>query len=215
VRSDLVVCVDIDGTLGLYHEHFHSFAEAYVGRQLPDPKDWKGDAAQSFWSYLGLSRQTYRRVKLAYRQGGLKRSMPLYTPDMLWPDEFTFLVRRMKVELWLCTTRPYLQLGNIDEDTRHWCRRNKIRHDMILWGDRKYQEAVRVAQRHGQRVIFVLDDDPQLLYQASRAMKHPVEDDRRQVLLDRPWNRLSMWPRCFSLEEALTAIAEAVKNERT
>lgn len=212
MRSDLVVCVDIDGTLGEYHSHFQGFAEAYVGRQLPHPNQWRG--GESFWSYLGLSRQTYRRVKLAYRQGGLKRSMPMrYTGDM-GASEFTYRVRQKRLELWLCTTRPYLQLGNVDDDTRHWCRRNKIRYDFIAWGDRKYTDAVRIAKQNGQRIIFVLDDDPQLLYQAGRAMKHPVEDDRRQVLMDRPWNRLSMWPRCFTFNEALTAIAEAVKNER-
>ena len=213
MRSDLVVCVDIDGTLGQYHEHFHRFAQDWTGRELVEPKYWKGNGTVPFWTHLGLSRQTYRRAKLAYRQGGLKRSMPTYDPGML-ASEFTYRVRQMRLELWLCTTRPYLQLGNIDEDTRHWCRRNKIRYDYIIWGDRKYQDAVRIAKQNGQRVIFVLDDDPQLLYQAGRAMKHPVEDDRRQYLMDRPWNRLSLWPRCFNLNEALTAIAEAVENER-
>jgi hypothetical protein len=211
LRSDFVVCVDIDGTLGQYHEHFHAFAEAWTGRTLPEPKLWKGDTIQSFWSYLGMSRQTYRKVKLAYRQGGLKRSMPTYDSGMT-ASEFTYRVRYAHLELWLCTTRPYLQLGNIDEDTRHWCRRNKIRYDQIMWGEKKYQDAVREARRHGQKVIVVLDDDPLLVAQGFQA-RGRVMDHSGEFIMDRPWNRLSAWPRCFTFNEALTAIAEAVKNE--
>jgi hypothetical protein len=210
MRSDLVVCCDIDGTLGQYHEHFRRFAEGWTGRSLPDPLQWKGQ--ENFWSYLGLSRQTYRRVKLAYRQGGMKRSMPTYDPGIT-ASEFTYRVRQMKLELWLCTTRPYLQLGGIDDDTRHWCRRNSIRYDNIMWGEKKYIDAVRVARQQGQRVIFVLDDDPLLVAQGFQA-RGRVMDHAGEFVMDRTWNRLSAWPRCFTFNEALTAIAEAAKHAR-
>ena len=215
MRSDFVVCVDIDGTLGQYHEHFHRFAQDWTGRELVEPKYWKGNGTVPFWTHLGLSRQTYRRAKLAYRQGGLKRSMPTYDPGML-ASEFTKRVREMRLELWLCTTRPYLMLGGIDEDTRHWLRRNSIRHDFITWGEHKYQDAYRLARQNGQRIVAVFDDDPQLLHQASRArpVEQRVEGAYYEFLIDRPWNHLSMWPRCFTFNEALTAIAEAVENER-
>lgn len=209
MRSDRVVLCDIDGTLGKYHEHFHQFAEGYVGRQLPEPRYWKGEGVGSFWSHLGLSRQTYRRVKLAYRQGGMKRSMPTLDLGMT-ASEFTYRVRQLRFELWLCTTRPYLMLGNVDEDTRHWLRRNKIRHDLILWGEKKYQEAYRIARQNGQQIVAVFDDEPGLISQAFVAGGRSM-DPVKEFLIDRPYNRLSPWPRCFTFTEAMTAIAEAVR----
>lgn len=65
----------------------------------------------------------------------------------------------------LATTRPYLSLENVDEDTRHWTKRNGIVHDFIIWGEHKYRE----LSRFGDRVVSVLEDDPALLRQAMAA----------------------------------------------
>jgi phosphoglycolate phosphatase-like HAD superfamily hydrolase len=167
-----IVGLDIDGTLGAYHEHFHSFAEGYLGRSLPRPEEFTGE--KKFWQHLGLSRATYRKIKLAYRRGGLKRSMPVFDGA----SELSQSLRRRGAEVILCTTRPYLSLENVDEDTRHWTRRNKVVHDSIIWGERKYQELARLGR---DRVVAVLEDEPLLVKQAQAA-------GLTAVMRDRPYN---------------------------
>jgi hypothetical protein len=83
--------------------------------------------------------------------------------------------------VWICTTRPYLRLDNIDPDTREWLRRNKIQHDAVLWGSNKYRELVRIAGR--ERVVAVLDDLPEMAEQAASVGIAPV------YLRDQPYNR--------------------------
>lgn len=147
--------IDIDGTLGVYHSHFINFAEAWLGRTLPPADGYTGG---SFAKYLGLSKATYRKIKLAYRRGGLKRSMPV-VPGA---SDLTRSLRQRGAIVVLCTTRPYLSLENVDEDTRHWAKRNRIAHDYIIWGEHKYRELARF----GGRVVSVLEDEPALLRQA-------------------------------------------------
>ena len=71
-----VVACDIDGTLGDYHAHFVNFAQQYLGRKLPLVENYQSN--RRFAEYLGISLPEYRTIKLAYRQGGLKRSMPIF-----------------------------------------------------------------------------------------------------------------------------------------
>lgn len=149
--------IDIDGTLGDYHAHFIRFAEGYTGRTLPNPRDI--NPAQPFRMFLGLGSTTYRACKLAYRQGGMKRSMPCYAGA----SELTVSLRRSGAEVWICTTRPFNQLGNVDSDTRHWLRRNGIQYDNLLWGEGKYRDLARMAPN---RVVAVLEDLPKLRMQA-------------------------------------------------
>lgn len=150
--------LDIDGTLGEYHEHFWQFACAWTGRDLPHPRDYRGG---SFAGFLGLAKSTYRKIKLAYRRGGLKRSMPVRDGA----PELASGLRKRGALVILCTTRPYLSLENIDEDTRHWAKRSKIEHDAIIWGEHKYAELARF----GSRVVAALDDEPALINSARRA----------------------------------------------
>lgn len=146
-----VVGLDIDGTLGLYHEHFLRFAAMYLQRELP--ATWNGDVP--FWRLLGTSKATYRQIKLAYRQGAQKRSMPV-VPGA---PELTRAVRAVGAEVWVCTTRPYLRLDNIDPDTRFWLRHNRFQYDGVLFGERKYYD---LAQLVGSaRVVGVLEDEPE------------------------------------------------------
>lgn len=150
--------IDIDGTIGKYHEHFRQFAAGYFGQEMPSVPY---EGPESFYRYLGVSRGRYRRAKLAYRQGGLKRSMPVY-------DGMADVVaglRRRGALVAICTTRPYLSLENIDEDTREWLRRNGIQRDAIVWGEHKYRDLVRLYGK--DRVVAVVDDLPELLGQAS------------------------------------------------
>lgn len=154
-----IVALDIDGTLGDYHRHFLRFASEWIGRPMPSPGDINPGLPLS--RFMGVSKSTYRQCKLAYRQGGLKRSMPVYDGA----SELSRVLRKMGAEVWICTTRPYLRLDNIDPDTRHWLRRSKIQYDAVIWGENKYRDLVRSVGVH--RVVAVMDDLPELAQQAS------------------------------------------------
>src|SRR5262245_39208577 len=106
-----IVSFDIDGTLGDYHGHFANFAQGYLGRSLP--RDFPGG---DFSEYLRIDKGTYRQIKLAYRQGGMKRTMPAYNRM----GHIVQLAKEWGCEVWLMTTRPYLRLDNVDPDTRFW-----------------------------------------------------------------------------------------------
>lgn len=174
-----IVALDIDGTLGDYHGHFTRFAEQWTGRNLPDPEE--NTSGIPFHKHLGISKATYRQCKLAYRQGGMKRSMPVYPGA----SDLTKYIRSCGVQVWICTTRPYLRLDNIDPDTRHWLRRGEgpgksIQYDAVLFGEHKYRDLWSIA---GNRVLFVVDDLPPMLVQAKDA------GDYYTVLRDQPYNR--------------------------
>ena len=170
-----VVALDIDGTLGDYHGHFTRFAEAWIGRSLPPPD--KNTEGVEFYKWLGMSRSTYNDCKLAYRQGGMKRSMPCYDDAA---DVVAYLRKHLKYEVWICTTRPYLRLDNVDPDTRHWLRRNKIQYDGLLYGSTKYRDLVRSVAH--ERVAMVVDDLPKYIKQAVR-LGLPT------AMRDQPYNR--------------------------
>lgn len=155
-----VVALDIDGTSGDYHGHFTWFAELYTGKPMPPADKYTGGVP--FHKWLGVSRSTYNTMKLAYRQGGFKRSMPPYEGI----GEFTRYVRSKGVQVWICTTRPYLRLDNIDPDTRHWLsKRAHMQYDSILYGPNKYRDLVRAVGQ--ERILVVYDDLPEMIEQAS------------------------------------------------
>jgi hypothetical protein len=159
-----IVALDIDGTLGNFHLHFTRFAAQWTGRTMPDPSLNTGGIPLFRW--LGMSKSTYRECKLAYRQGGLKRSMPVYDGAA----DLTRHIRNKGAQVWICTTRPYLRLDNIDPDTRHWLRRNGIQHDAVLYGEHKYRDLVKNAGP--DRVIMVVDDLPEMIDQALSLKLH-------------------------------------------
>lgn len=163
--------LDIDGTMGLYHEHFLRFARAWLGvDKWPGPKDTRSqgidwpddmfDGTCSLAEYMGVSKSRYRQVKLAYRRGGLKRSMPAYKGAA----ELTRALRARGARVWVCTTRPFLQHDNVEPDTREWLRRNRIQYDAVLSGEHKYRDLVKAVGR--ERVVAVLDDLPEMIRQA-------------------------------------------------
>jgi len=173
-----VVGIDIDGTLGRYHEHFLRFAREWLGagEYWPGPLATRGERTldggpvpwddQAYYGegslaeYMGVSKHTYRQCKLAYRQGGLKRSMPVY------PGARELLVAlRRRAWVVLCTTRPYLHLNNIEPDTVEWLRRNRMPYDALSMGEHKYRD---LRKQYGEMVAAVLDDDPALLSQARK-----------------------------------------------
>lgn len=154
-----VAAIDIDGTSGAYHPHFIWFAELWLGKELPSPTAYTGGVP--FHKYLGISRDTYNKIKLAYRQGGMKRSMPVYEGI----GDFTKYVRACGVQVWICTTRPYLNLSNIDPDTRAWLKRAGMQYDGLLYGPHKYHDLVRAVGR--ERIVIVYDDLPKMIEQAT------------------------------------------------
>ncbi len=154
-----VVGLDIDGTLGQYHQHFVVFLNNYFGRPFVQ-MEWNGEG--EFSDHLGLTKHEYREAKLAYRQGGYKRWMPVYPGAA----ELVAALHRLDVEVWLCTTRPWLRLDNIDPDTREWCRRTGIEFDGMLFGEDKYAQLL--ARVGPQRIVAVVDDEVGQLQQAYR-----------------------------------------------
>jgi len=157
-----VIALDIDGTLLDYHGHFTRFANGYFAIDA-DPHGY--DARLPFYKYLGVSKTAYRKCKLAYRRGELKRSLPpLEAP---YPDAraLTKTMRGWGCDIWLCTTRPYLSHDSVDEATRHNLRRNGVVYQGIIWGEHKYRELVREVGR--DRIVGVLDDLPEMCNQAT------------------------------------------------
>lgn len=167
-----VVGMDIDGTMALWHEHFLWFASQYLGREMP--QQYAGSSTLP--AHMGVSKAVYRAVKLAYRQSGLKRAVPM-VPGAA---EMAHQVRRAGAEFWVCTTRPYLRLDNIDPDTREWLKRNHIRYDGVLFGESKWRDLRQLVG--SSRVIGVADD---LQDQAARAGRANLPT----YLVNRPYNK--------------------------
>jgi len=170
-----IIALDVDGTLGDYHSHFLNFAANWIGKPMPHPEDI--NPGLRLHQFMGVPLRTYRECKLAYRQGGLKRWMPCYEGA----SEMTRALRRAGSEVWICTTRPYLRLDNIDPDTREWLRRNDLVYDAVLYGDDKYRELKRQVK---PRVAGVLEDLTELWLEARRLFPDAVV-----CLRDQPYNR--------------------------
>lgn len=192
-----VVALDVDGNLGDYHGHFLSFASNWYGKTMPNPDEI--NPGLPLHKFMGVSRISYRECKLAYRQGGLKRWMPAYDGA----SNLTRCIQNAGAEVWICTTRPYLRLDNIDPDTREWLRRNRIRYNAVLFGDQKYKELKRQA---GDRVCSIADDLPELLQKAS------LLGYDRLYIRDQPYNQLGKLPR-FKRFHNLHELWQYVRND--
>lgn len=160
-----VVALDIDGTLGNYHSHFLSFATDWLGKML----DWNwNDKRGEFSEALGLDKETYRQIKLAYRQGGQKRTMPVFPGA----SDLVAAIREAGAEVWCCTTRPWQRLDNIDPDTREWFRRAGVEFDGVIYGEDKYLELANIVGK--ERVAAILDDEPEQYVAACRMFGNKV-----------------------------------------
>jgi hypothetical protein len=159
-----IVACDIDGTLGDYHTHFVNFAQQYLGRKLPSVENYQSN--RRFAEYLGISLPEYRTIKLAYRQGGLKRSMPIF----LGSQSLLSTIQEAGCELWLTTTRPYLRLDGIDPDTRFWLERHGIGYAGLLYDEDKYARLAENIDR--RRVVLVIDDLTEQVAAASAYFGH-------------------------------------------
>jgi hypothetical protein len=188
------VAFDIDGTMGNYHANFLEFIRRYLGDQMPEIAS-DTNPGLPMWEWLGIPHRDYRDAKLAYRQGGWKRWMPCYP----MAAEATNFIREQGAEVWLCTTRPYLRLDNVDPDTREWLRRNEVEYDALLFDPAhesdgtKYDELARQA---GSRVASIVDDLPEMIQAAERAFYGSV--NRKwlvPILREQPYNGTFKWDR--------------------
>lgn len=149
-----VVALDIDGTLGDYYEHLRWFAELYL--QRPVTIDWEFAPTAEFSDALQLDKETYRQIKLAYRQGGMKRCLPVFPGADVIPQ---VIRRHHGVQVWICTTRPWQRLDNIDPDTQFWLNHNMGRVDGVIYGEDKYLDLIDIVGK--DRIIGVMDDLPE------------------------------------------------------
>jgi hypothetical protein len=144
----------------MYHRHFIEYAWQWLGRGVPAWHSYEIEVP--LHTFLGVSKTTYRRIKLGFRQGGLKRSMPAYEHA----SELSRSLRQAGALVMVCTTRPYLHLSNIEPDTREWLRRNRVQYDAIFYGEHKYRNLAREFGR--DRVVAILDDLPEMWEQARK-----------------------------------------------
>ena len=148
-----VVAIDIDGTIGDYYEHFRWFAELYLQRKLEIR--WDFTDTMEFSDALGLTKEVYRDIKLAYRQGGMKRCLPVFEGT----KEMVASLRGNNIQVWICTTRPWQRLDNIDPDTQFWIQHNVGRVDGVIYGEDKYLDLVDIVGKG--RIVGVVDDLPE------------------------------------------------------
>lgn len=193
-----IVAVDIDGTLADYHGWFLGFAEGYLGREMPGPEEM--NPGLPLHEFMGLNKDTYRQVKLAYRQGGMKRSMPAFSGAA----ELTRAIEEAGAEVWICTTRPYLRLDNIDPDTREWLGRNGITYTCLTFGEDKYETLVEYVG--AERIVAVVEDLPKQVHKAGAV-------GLKVYTPERPYNS-TVDNRFHSLDEIKAQVLKDIKNWR-
>src|SRR5207237_8921310 len=84
------------------------------------------------------------------------------------------------------------RLDNIDPDTRHWLKRNRIAFDHAIYSEHKYKELGQLVDR--ERVVAVLDDLGEMYDEAAEQFRDDVpilkrsrynaDVDRRYVVED-------------------------------
>lgn len=203
-----VVAIDIDGTLADYHERFINFAVDWLGHDYGKPRgqlayDGTEPHREWFTRVMGVDVTTFRTIKLAFRQGGMKRNMPIYRESVHTVNH----VRESGAEVWLTTTRPWERFDRVDPDTRHWLSEHKIEFDGLIYDDDKMQA---LAERvDPARVVAVVDDLPEVLEEA-----HALFDNSVTILRKTVHNRGVHWPREGYMGEVRRWIGESITNWR-
>lgn len=201
-----VVAIDIDGTLGDYHSHLNHFAEQWLGFGWSGPA-YDGNEPHRDWfcRTFGVDATTFRAIKLAFRQGGMKRTMPVYPGAR----ELTADLMEAGAEVWVTTTRPWDRFDRVDPDTREWLARNGIPYHGLLYDDDKMHA---LADRIGaDRVCFILDDIPDVLEEADRLFW-----PGSTVLRATEYNRGVKWPvKAAGLAEAKAMAAAHILEWET
>ncbi len=192
-----VVALDIDGTLGDYHGHLLKFAANYFYDKpwLKHPSV-NYDGSTDLATFMGVSKEQYRAMKLAFRQGGMKRTLPVFPGA----PEFTHQLRHRGIQIWICTTRPYNRLDNIDPDTQDFLLRNNFLWDYMIYDEDKYDELLVRIDRG--RVVACIEDLPDKWDRAYELGLNPLLRQTR-------WNAaVHRTPSFRSYAEALSIIDE-------
>lgn len=204
-RLKPIVVLDIDGTLGDYHGHFFKFALRYLG--MEDGFRFRqyngiGSYREWFLKQTGVDPRTWYDIKLAYRQGAQKRSMPIYDGA----EELCVGMREVGAELWLCTTRPFMRLDRIDPDTRFWLSRYNIQYDGLIHDDDKYQ---LLSERiNGDRIVAILDDEIEQVQLADNIFGTAIP-----FLRHNGYNSLASYPQSiYDLHDARRAFISRIKT---
>jgi hypothetical protein len=199
-----VVALDIDGTMGMYHDHFLYFASGYLNQQIKDHYVANQPFKEWFCYNYRVSEDIWHDIKLAYRQGGMKRTMPVYTDA----KTLASAVRSAGAELWVTTTRPYIRHDNIDPDTREWLRRNHINYDYLIYDGHKYDKLARLVGH--ERVCAVVDDLIEEVEEAEKLFGPEVP-----ILRKTKYNRSYQYPRqATSLLMAMRIVEDKIKQWR-
>jgi phosphoglycolate phosphatase-like HAD superfamily hydrolase len=204
-----IVAIDIDGTLGDYHGHFLKFAADYLGlAHVRNTYTGEGSFKQWFIKhYLGNptvgGERNWHEIKLAYRQGAQKRSMPVYEGAA----QLCQTIQDDGAELWLTTTRPYQRLDNIDPDTQEWLSRHGIEYDGFVYGDNKYERLAEIIDK--DRVCAVVDDLKDMYHVAGMIFGWRVP-----ILQETQWNRAHHAGGPKTLEETWMLINMRLKEWR-
>lgn len=166
-----VVGIDIDGTLGNYHDHFVWYLNnVYFPYELKNyHPNWSNTDTGEFSEALGLEKGEYRASKLAYRMGGLKRCMPMFENDENHFDSNVVrreiqYIRSQGIQVWICTQRPWLSLTTVDPDTQYWLEHNVGKVDGLIYGEDKYLDLIDIVGKG--RILGVIDDLPENIERA-------------------------------------------------
>lgn len=171
-----VVALDIDGTMARWHEHFFKFAEHWLGKAVftywdastMGRKKRYYDGSLPIHEWMHISKEEYRQCKLAFRQSGLKRSMPSWGS----PSWLSSSLVGAGMEVWVTTTRPYLRVDNIDPDTRIWLARNQVEYTGLIYDEDKYARLIEIVGK--ERIIAVVDDEGECYDRAEELGLHPI-----------------------------------------
>lgn len=202
------VGIDIDGTLGDYHRHFLMCAEMFLQRPMPKPEEI--NPLMPLHKFIGVDKRKYREIKMAYRQGRWKRSMPVFP----YARQMTLDLRRAGICISICTTRPFNQLGEVDADTRWWLRHHGIQHDLLIWGPHKYRDLTRAAGKNN--IVAVIDDELEQMERCFRIgipfylRNQPYNQTHQLIAPHRGLRHSSI--RVISLEEATNRILKDLEG---
>jgi hypothetical protein len=198
-----VVAVDIDGTLAEYHLALAKFAAEFLDTAtFLEGYPYRGDIPYAEWftGTFDCDRTTFRQIKLAFRQGGMKR---LQRP-IIGGQAFVDTLRAEGAEVWLTTTRPHDRFDRVDPDTREWCRRNGINFDGLLYDGDKMERLADIVD--AGRVLAVVDDQVNVLQEAD-----DLFPDATLILAAGVHNSKAVWDgNRLSLGNALPVILKRV-----
>lgn len=186
-----VAALDIDGTMAQYHATFFNFLYRWTGcgtDLLQHMLRYDGSVEISDW--LEMPKRTYQDAKLAFRAGGFKRWMPAFEGL----EHLVGTLRNGGAEVWVTTTRPWMRMDNIDEDTREWLKRNRVNFAGLLFDEDKY--GVLCERIDPARIVLVLEDQPDQ-YDRAAELQLPV------------WLRTSSYNRAIHREHGCATLPQA------